>query len=182
MLFWSRQSLACTDGSQIPSQWLFHGQSQIKTQSCRCSPLDWAHWGSVASWEKNQRQLQISRWIPSSLSLFPVLTKKGFIWQRGKHGWSRKSSSFLISLSCVILEVSAWISMESFPPLDWLQQFHVLLLLGSFTSSCFLCTAEGPELHLKMWFEFSKSLLEWNIVWNFCFPQTGQLLRDQSTL
>lgn len=57
----------------------------------------------------------------------------------------------------------------SFPPLDWLQQFPVLLLLGSFTSSCSLCTAEGSELHLKMWFEFSKSLLEWNIVWNFIF-------------
>lgn len=55
----------------------------------------------------------------------------------------------------------------SFPPLDWLQQFHILLLLGSFTSSCFLCATEGPELHFKTWFKFPKSLLEQNIVWNF---------------
>lgn len=77
----------------------------------------------------------------------------------------------------VILELSAWISMESvsFPPLDWLQQFHVLLLLGSFTSSWFLYASRCDLISLNRC--LNEILCE-----TLYFPWTGQLLRDQSTL
>lgn len=95
-------------------QWLFCDHFQIQNPQLQVQPSKGhvAHWDSVASWEKNQSQRK-----KTDLQVDPILSGSVFcsnynIWQIGKHGWSRKSSSFLITLSCVILEASAWVSME----------------------------------------------------------------------
>lgn len=85
------------------SQWLFHCHSQIKNPELQVHPsqghLTWLAEVLCLHERKNRASYRSPSGSHPPWVCFLFWLYQGFIWQRVKHGWSRKSSSFLISLS-----------------------------------------------------------------------------------